>query len=69
MTRPRWTGVAAPWSSPRRTVSSDATSTRSSKTDTDLATIYGPEKLERLVAVKRAWDPENAFRSNHNIRP
>ena len=36
---------------------------------TDLATIYGPEKFERLVAIKRAWDPENAFRSNHNIRP
>ena len=31
MTRPKWTGVAAPWSSPRRTVSLDATSTRSSK--------------------------------------
>jgi len=35
---------------------------------TDLATIYGPEKLERLIAIKRAWDPENVFRSNHNIR-
>ena len=36
---------------------------------TDLATIYGPEKLERLVAVKRAWDRDNVFRTNHNIRP
>ena len=36
---------------------------------TDRATIYGPEKLERLVAIKRAWDPDNVFRSNHNIRP
>jgi len=36
---------------------------------TDLATIYGPEKIERLVAIKRAWDPDNVFRTNHNIRP
>jgi hypothetical protein len=36
---------------------------------TDPGTIYGMEKLERLVAIKRAWDPENAFRGNHNIRP
>jgi len=36
---------------------------------TDLATVYGPDKLERLVAIKRAWDPDNVFRSNHNIVP
>ena len=36
---------------------------------TDLATIYRPEKLERLVAVKRAWDPDNVFRTNRNVRP
>jgi FAD/FMN-containing dehydrogenase len=36
---------------------------------TDLGTIYGPEKLPRLVEIKRAWDPDNVFRSNHNIRP
>jgi hypothetical protein len=36
---------------------------------TDPATIYGPEKMERLVAIKRAWDPDNVFRVNHNIRP
>lgn len=36
---------------------------------TDLATIYGSDKLERLIAVKRAWDPQNVFRSNHNIVP
>ena len=33
---------------------------------TDLAEIYGPEKLDRLVAIKREWDPSNVFRSNHN---
>ena len=37
--------------------------------DTDLDTVYGADKVERLVAVKRVWDPSNVFRSNHNIRP
>ena len=36
---------------------------------TDLAEIYGAEKLDRLVAIKRSWDPNNVFRSNHNVRP
>lgn len=31
--------------------------------------VYGPEKLERLTAIKREWDPENLFRLNHNIPP
>jgi FAD/FMN-containing dehydrogenase len=30
---------------------------------------YGPAKYERLVAVKRRYDPENLFRINHNIPP
>jgi FAD/FMN-containing dehydrogenase len=30
---------------------------------------YGDAKLERLRELKRAWDPTNVFRLNHNIAP
>ena len=31
--------------------------------------VYGPAKLDRLMAVKRRYDPANLFRINHNIPP
>jgi hypothetical protein len=30
---------------------------------------YGPATYDRLVAVKTAWDQDNVFRLNQNIRP
>ncbi len=30
---------------------------------------YGDAKLERLRALKRAWDPTNVFHLNHNVDP
>ncbi|WP_226909653.1 FAD-binding oxidoreductase [Georgenia ruanii] len=33
------------------------------------AAVWGPDALERLVALKRRYDPGNLFHLNHNIPP
>ena len=52
-----------PFSTPGRYVNDVA------ETNEDGRSIYGDAKYERLVALKRAWDPDNVFRLNQNIRP
>jgi FAD/FMN-containing dehydrogenase len=37
--------------------------------DDAVRAAWVPEKYERLVAVKRRYDPANRFRFNHNIPP
>ena len=40
-----------------------------SATEEDVAAIYPAQTYERLVAVKRRYDPGNLFTRNHNVRP
>ncbi|MEV6866833.1 BBE domain-containing protein [Streptosporangium subroseum] len=53
-----------PWQGDRRLVNNLAP-----EEATDAAAIYGPERYERLTAVKKTYDPANMFRINHNVVP
>ncbi|MCA1844156.1 MAG: BBE domain-containing protein, partial [Actinobacteria bacterium] len=35
----------------------------------NLREVYGGARYDRLVALKRVWDPDNVFRLNQNITP
>jgi len=54
----------APWQGDRRLVNNLAP-----EEAVDAAAIYGPERYARLAAVKKAYDPTNMFRINHNVAP
>jgi FAD/FMN-containing dehydrogenase len=43
--------------------------TISDESDSAVRQAYTAEKLARLAAVKRAYDPDNVFHLNHNIKP
>lgn len=53
-----------PWGGDRRLVNNLAPDEAP-----DAAAIYGPERYERLAAVKKTYDPANMFRINHNVLP
>lgn len=35
----------------------------------EVRAVYGPERYDRLAAIKQRYDPANVFRVNHNIVP
>jgi hypothetical protein len=37
--------------------------------DARVRTTFGPSKYQRLVELKRRWDPDNVFAMNQNISP
>ena len=37
--------------------------------DARVRTTFGPTKYQRLVDLKRRWDPTNMLAMNQNIRP
>jgi hypothetical protein len=53
-----------PWQGERRYVNNLAPDEAA-----DAAEIYGPERYARLAAIKKAYDPANMFRLNHNVTP
>ncbi|MEV4294281.1 FAD-binding oxidoreductase [Microbispora rosea] len=53
-----------PWRGDRRLVNNLAPEEAA-----DAVAIYGPERYERLAAVKKTYDPANMFRINHNVAP
>lgn len=57
-----WSGVAAHGSGVYLNFQSSAA-------PADLAAAYPPATYDRLVSVKRKYDPDNVFARNHNIVP
>ncbi|WP_441258934.1 FAD-binding oxidoreductase [Bradyrhizobium sp. 521_C7_N1_3] len=53
-----------PWQADRRYVNNLAPDEAA-----DAAAIYGPGCYERLASIKKAYDPTNMFRLNHNVVP
>jgi FAD/FMN-containing dehydrogenase len=82
---PFWLGVEAPWEDPalddahiewgRKSMdalepfTTDGHYVNDFAEPGDVRAIYGAGKHERLVELKRAYDPDNVFRLNQNIRP
>lgn len=56
-----------PWADGRRMV--NFLSVEEATDPERLSEVYGAERYRRLTAAKKAYDPTNMFRVNHNILP
>ncbi len=56
-----------PWADGRRMV--NFLSVEEATDPERLSEVYGAERYQRLTAAKKAYDPTNMFRVNHNILP
>ena len=61
------TSAVAPWAQDE--TPPNLLSERQGTTRQEMRAIYGPERYERLSAIKKRYDPGNIFRVNHNITP
>lgn len=57
----------APWAARRNMV--NFLSPHEATDSEQLAEVYGPQRYERLAAVKKRYDGGNTFRFNHNVTP
>ncbi len=53
-----------PW-----TISGMALNFMSDVDESRVRSTFGPQKYQRLVELKRRWDPDNVFALNQNVRP
>ncbi|MEU4426442.1 FAD-binding oxidoreductase [Actinoplanes sp. NPDC024001] len=60
-------GALRPWADRRQMVNFLAPDEATDPAQ--LRVVYGPELYDRLLAVKRRYDPTSMFRMNHSIRP
>lgn len=62
-------GEMRAWADPRGRTLLNFLSPEEALDPRSLREIYGPELYDRLLAVKRQYDPDTMFRMNHTIRP
>ena len=41
----------------------------SMNTEEEIAAVYPKDTYDRLVTIKKTYDPENVFQQNYNIKP